>query len=103
MSRSYKKNPFVTDHSQGTKYMKRLANHKVRRIVNSYDELPSKLKPKKMTESWDICDYYWIETNNFDEYYGEKVSEWLRWGYKYYPYPKREEVWKDYCKMYLRK
>ena len=61
MSRSYKKTPYVTDHSQGTKSMKRIANRMVRRRVKNMndEELPSHMKSKRMTESWMICDYRW--------------------------------------------
>ena len=62
MSRSYKKNPFVTDHSQGTKSMKRIANRVVRRRLKNEEDIPTRLKPKKMTESWYICDYRWRTT-----------------------------------------
>ena len=62
MSRSYKKNPYVTDHSQGTKSMKRIANRRVRRRLKEDEDMPARLKHKKMTESWDICDYKWRTT-----------------------------------------
>ena len=71
MSRSYKKNPFVTDHKCGTtKDNKRIANRIVRRRVNCLDEdMPARLQHKKMTESWDICDYKWYSTK-------EEAIEW---------------------------
>ena len=43
MSRSYKKNPYVTDHSQGTKQMKRIANRTVRRRVKDDEDMPARL------------------------------------------------------------
>ena len=62
MSRSYKKHPYVTDHSQGTKSMKRIANRTVRRRLKNDEDMPARLQHKKMTESWDICDYKWRTT-----------------------------------------
>ena len=59
MSRSYKKNPYVTDHKRrSTKQSKRLANRRVRRRINNEDTL-GRIQHKKYTESWDICDYKW--------------------------------------------
>ena len=55
MSRSYKKNPYVTDKSAGTKSMKRIANRIVRRRLKDDEDMPARLQHKKMTESWDIC------------------------------------------------
>lgn len=99
MSRSYKHTPYFGDTKD--RFYKQYANRCLRRKKLDIDYKFNAYK--KDGYSWDICDYYWIETENFDEYYEEKVSEWLRWGYKYYPYPEREEIWKEYCKMYLRK
>lgn len=62
MSRSYKKHPYVTDHSQGTKSMKKFANRKVRRQLKNEEDLPARVPHKKMTESWMICDYKWRMT-----------------------------------------
>jgi len=73
MSRSYKKNPFVTDHRCGTtKELKRLANRTVRRHVNEMEDMPSRLPHKKMTETWDIHDYSWRMTR-------EEAIEWYRY------------------------
>lgn len=99
MSYSYKHTPYFGDTKD--RVLKKYANRRLRR-----KKLTSEYRYnayKKDFSSWDICDYYWIETDNFEKYYKEKISEWLRWKYKYYQYPKREEVWKDYCKWYIRK
>lgn len=54
MSRSYKKNPFATDHKcRTTKINKRLANKRFRRTLQLYQNG----NYKKCNESWDICDY----------------------------------------------
>jgi len=64
MSRSYKRHPFVTDHHRRTtKENKRLANRMVRRRIADMDEdMPARLQHRKMTESYDICDYKWRMT-----------------------------------------
>ena len=84
MSRSYKKNPYVTDHSQGTKSMKRIANRIVRRRLKNDEDMPVRLKPKKMTESWDICDYKWRTTREeaIQWYLCECQNTYIQ---KYYP------------------
>ena len=61
MSRSYKKNPVVTD-NKGSKYGKRQANQRFRRQINLDDDMPARPRHKKYTESWDICDYKWRMT-----------------------------------------
>lgn len=57
MSRSYKKNPFVTDNAGNTKSMKRFANHIVRRSIRNDEDMPARLQHKKMTQRYDIHDY----------------------------------------------
>lgn len=104
MSRSYKKNPYVTDHNlHTTKEKKRIANRRVRRRLKNDEDIPARLQHKKMTESWDICDYKWRMTR-------EEAIQW----YKYYSnyeassyfkerYPTLE-AWLEYWeKCYRRK
>ena len=56
MSRSYKHNPFVTDHKcKTTKANKKLANHRFRKTLDLYQGGLY----KKYNESYDICDYKW--------------------------------------------
>ena len=100
MSRSYKKNPFATDHSRGTKYMKRLANHKVRRVIKNSEDLPSKLKHKKMTESWNICDYKWYSTEKdaIDWYINKCNNKYIRG-----KYPTLETYLNYWAKCTIRK
>ena len=63
MSRSYKKNPYVTDHHRRTtKERKQIANRKTRRNLKNTDELPACSFHKKFTQSWNICDYKWRMT-----------------------------------------
>ena len=54
MSRSYRKNIRVTDgRAHTTKYIKNLANRKVRRST----DVPDGASHKRVYESWDIRDY----------------------------------------------
>ena len=99
MSRSYKHTPYFGDTKDH--FFKRYANRRLRRKKLDIDYKFNEYK--KDENSYNICDYYWIETDNFDEYYEKKISEWLRWGYMYDPYPDREEIWQEYCKWYIRK
>ena len=92
MSRSYKKNPFVTDHRRGTtKGLKRLANRTVRRHVNEMEDMPSRLPHKKMTETWNIHDYSWRMTREEAiEWYKYEASEYFK---EHYP---TLEAWLNY-------
>ena len=108
MSRSYKKNPYVTDGYGGDrKTSKRIANRRVRRIVRSMDEdMPARLQHKKMTCSWDICDYKWRMTREEAiDWYNEQL-EWqktqgsLEFFLKRYP---TLEAWLKYWDKYYRR
>ena len=105
MSRSYKKNPYVTDGYGGDrKTSKRIANRRVRRIVRSMDEdMPARLQHKKMTCTWDICDYRWRMTREdaIDWYNNEMANEASDYFKKRYP---TLEAWLKYWdKCYRRK
>ena len=85
MSRSYKKNPYVTDHKRrSTKQSKRLANRRVRRSLENYEYTPARSQHKKMSESWDICDYKWRMTREdaIEWYKYNEATEYFR---KHYP------------------
>ena len=63
MSRSYKHTPYAGD--KKTKWAKRQANKKVRRYLNKHSIQDESFAPaayKKISESWNICDYYSIVT-----------------------------------------
>lgn len=104
MSRSYKKNPYVTDHKcRTTKRSKRIANRIVRRRLGQDEDMPARPQHKKMTESWNICDYKWRMTE----------AEAIEW-YKYHMedeaseyfkkcYPTLESWLKYWKKCYIRK
>ncbi len=103
MSRSYKKNPYVTDHKRrSTKQSKRLANRRVRRRLCDEDAL-GRIQHKKYTESWDICDYKWRMSR-------EEAIEWYEsegFGIASSYFKKRYptlELWLEYWeKCYKRK
>ena len=105
MSRSYKKNPYSTDHTRkSTKNNKQIANRVVRRHVNCMDEdMPARLQHKKMTESWNICDYRWRMTRQdaIDWYNNEMANSASNYFKKRYP---TLEAWLKYWdKCYRRK
>lgn len=104
MSRSYKKNPYVTDHKRkSTKQSKRIANRKVRRRLGQDEDMPARLHHKKMTESWDICDYKWrMDRNQAIEWY-ITLSQYEASDYFKKRYPTLES-WLEYWeKCYIRK
>ena len=103
MSRSYKKNPYVTDHSQGTKYMKRIANRTVRRRIKDDEDMPARLPHKKMTESWDICDYRWRMTREDAIEWYETRSTYDSQGWYAKQWPTLEAWLKYWDKCYRRK
>lgn len=94
MSRSYKKNPWATDHHvKSTKEKKKFANKKVRHSKH----IPNGSSYKKLTESWDICDFKfttsWLDAKK--EYENGELSwrtyqccptiqSWYRHWYKCY-------------------
>ena len=103
MSRSYKHTPYCGD--KKNKFFKTYFNRKLRRR-KLYHNLQHK-SYRKNSCSYDICDYYEIETKNFEEYYRSYIARWH--GYQNYywrkndPLPTREELWKRYKKYYLSK
>ena len=73
MSRSYKHTPYAG--MEKDRYFKRYANRKLRRKKLTHD-LQHK-SYKKDSCSYDICDYYEIETKNFELYYKDiKDYQW---------------------------
>lgn len=102
MSRSYKKNPVVTD-NKGSKYGKRQANQRFRRQINLDDDMPARPQHRKYTQSWDICDYKWRMTK-------QEAIEWYYTNMKYAAssyfkkrYPTLKAWLKYWDKCYRRK
>ena len=108
MSRSYKKNPFVTDgYGKNRKRYKRTANHVVRRRLKQDEDMPARINHKKMTETWMICDYRWRMTREEaiqwykEEYERHKTNGTLDRFTRYHP---TLEAWLKYWdKCYRRK
>lgn len=97
MSRSYKKNPILTDGSAGsTKRSKRCANHRVRRTSDK--EIPMKGSGfKKLFESYDIHDFVirWTWQDAVD--WWEK-NEWIR-----EKYPTKKSLYQWWIKNHKTK
>lgn len=108
MSRSYKKNPFVTDHKCGTtKSLKRLANRTFRRKISCDEDMPARPAHRKYTETWNIHDYSWRMTREEAiEWYNEQL-EWQKnkgsLDYFLKRYPTLEAWLKYWEKCYRRK
>lgn len=88
MSRSYKKHPWATDNHSNRKYLKKVANKRVRRFNR---ELANGNAYKRLYPTYDICDYKFFCTfidalkelnRKIDEIENEK-QYWKEW-YKYY-------------------
>lgn len=106
MSRSYKKNPYVTDGYGGDrKTDKRIANRTVRRRIRMMGEdMPARLPHKKMTESWNICDYRWRMTREEAiQWYESEQQNYEASEYFFKHYPTLEAWLKYWDKCYRRK
>lgn len=101
MSRSYKKNPYVTDHHRhSSKISKRIANHSFRQQIDEFDEdMPARPQHKKYTCSYNISDYSFRMTREEAiEWYENEASKWTK---KRFP---TLEAWLNYWeKCYRRK
>lgn len=102
MSRSYKKNPVVTDGSSGsTQHSKKIANRKLRRHLNNSDELLQGSKYKRHSESYEIHDwkfrYTWEDAKEYYEIYYDR-EDWIR-----KEYPTIKDYYRWWVKTYRRK
>lgn len=84
MSRSYKKNLWITDYSKSRRFFKGQANRKIRRSK----DVPDGKAYRKFYESYDICDYKFP----YDPYphvycWGKRGLEWIEpdpvWKFRY--------------------
>lgn len=98
MSRSYKHHPFITDNCNSG-YGKRIANRVCRRRLKNVDGAPPRSYFKRLTNSYDICDYKWGETKaEAIQWYETQASDYIK---KKYP---TLEKWLNYwAKCYERK
>lgn len=105
MSRSYKKNPFVTDHKRKhSKIAKRMANKIFRQKIRQDDEMPKNPKHRKYTESWDICDYRLRMTKEeaIEYYYKKDRDAWFNRRF-FKRFPTLDKWLKFWEKEYIRK
>ena len=95
MSRSYRKSPVIKD--KNNKYIKKLANSKIRKIKIN-EKLQNGKNYKKIMCSWDICDY-WIWRSKREvikDYNGDKTlhledSSLDKYSQYYYKYARRKQ------------
>ena len=101
MSRSYKKTPWAGD--KKGKFKKRCANSKVRMFLKDFNHKLQNNSYKKVYESWDICDYSWMET--WEEYKKNIEESKLRFPHLYPPNKKInwKEKYRQWYKMYKMK
>ena len=97
MSRSYKKTPRSGDKKD--KFFKNYANRKLRR--DKFNNLQHK-NYKKNFCSWEICDYEWTHYS-FEAWWKDAVARWENYGYRYEPYPSREEEYRLWYRWYKMK
>ena len=97
MSRSYKKTPRSGD--QKDKVFKTYANRKFRR--DKFNNLQHNSYKKNFCH-YDICDYETVG-ETFEEWWKHCVSVWHNWGYRYEPYPSRDEEYRMWYKWFKAK
>lgn len=101
MSRSYKKTPYCGD-NKGTEN-KRNAWKKVRSwLKNNPEEVISGGNYKKLYETWDICDYYWI--CSWQSFWENEIELWKRFDEpKGKPFPNEKECYQKWVTTYKTK
>lgn len=97
MSRSYKKTPYCGDNKGKNK--KRFANSKLRTKLKNHDFiLANGGAYKKVYESWDICDFYWI--TSWKEYWDICIRIWHQYGGDY---PDKKQEYRYWLHHYRNK
>ena len=99
MSRSYKKHPYGGDHKGKEK--KKSANHEIRSKLKNYDETLSPAGYKKITEPWDICDYWSYCT--YESYREAILKMYLRPTFHHLSPPNEVEMQRSWRKYYYNK
>lgn len=100
MSRSYKKTPYAGD-CKG-KIAKRFANKAVRNYLKKLsNDHPDNGSYKKLYETWDICDYYWIET--WEDYWNETQKRYAEHPEWYKNPPNEKEEYRKWYRTYKMK
>ena len=105
MSRSYKKTPYCGDKKGKAK--KRIANHRVRQSLKRDLELVvQKGQYKRLFETWDICDYYSIQS--WESYWRSSVNVYY-WIKERFPestknkFPDKKEEYRKWKRYYKNK
>lgn len=93
MSRSYKKHPWATDSHKNKKFLKKIANRRVRRFNH---KLANGSAYRKLYQSYEICDYKFF--CSFIQAMKEISKE-----IKEDEAKNEKEYWKDWHKYYRRK
>lgn len=99
MSRSYKRTPWAGD-TKG-KDEKREANSKVRMFLKNLNHELKKGAYKKVYETWDICDYGWIQT--WEEYWQFCQNKYKEHPELYKNPPNKKEEYRRWYKWYKMK
>lgn len=100
MSRSYKKTPYCGDKKGKDK--KRLANHAVRQKLKT-QEIGNNNCYKKLYDSYDICDYYFLMS--FEEFWKMELETYfyfLKHSIKR-DFPNKQEAYKKWKKSFKNK
>ena len=99
MSRSYKKTPWAGD-TKG-KDKKRIANSKVRMFLKNLEHKVQNNAYKKIYETWDICDYGWMQ--NWDDYWKFCLKRYIEHPEWYKKPPNKNEEYRRWYKTYKMK
>ena len=100
MSNSYKRTPYCGDHKGKRK--KKVANRKVRRKLKSTEIVFPRAGYRRITNPYDICDYYSIES--WESYWLHVLCAWEQYEKPYgKPYPDERIERSYYEKVFKRK
>ena len=99
MSKSYKRTPWAGD-TKG-KAKKRDANSKVRMFLKNLEHEIQNGDYKKIYETWDICDYGWIE--DWEEYWNFELRRYAEHPEWYKKPPNKKEAYREWYKAYKMK
>ncbi len=99
MSRSYKRTPWAGD-TKG-KAKKRDANSKVRMFLKNLEHEVQNGAYKRIYETWDICDYGWMQT--WEEYWDFCLKHYAEHPERYRNPPNKKEEYRRWYKTYKMK
>ena len=99
MSRSYKKNPWAGD-TKG-KIKKRKASSKVRMFLKNLENVLQNSSYKKVSESWDICDYG--QSCTWDKYWSYILKIYREHPEYFKKPPNEKEEYRKWDKCYKMK